>query len=79
MTDAAKRFEKVHKATAMIWKMLQVSKKNFSTLKGHWLLPDVYRGKTYVDGVLKRESKKTEKVGRLNSFYTPIYMTPSLT
>jgi putative transposase len=56
-TDAAKRFKKVQNATAMIWKLLQVAEKSFRTLKGYWLLSDVYKGKTFVDGVEKQESK----------------------
>ena len=56
-TDAAKRFKKVESATAMIWKLLQVAEKNFRTFKGYWLLSDVYRGQTFVDGVMKHESK----------------------
>jgi transposase-like protein len=55
-TDAAKRFKKVQNATAMIWKLLQVAQKNFRTLKGYWLLPDVYKGQEFVDGVIKQES-----------------------
>lgn len=50
-TDAAKRFKKVENATAMIWKLLLVAEKNFRALKGYWLLPDVYSGKRFVDGV----------------------------
>lgn len=61
-TDAAKRFKKVQNAAAMIWKLLRVAEKNFRTLKGHWLLPDVYAGKTFVDGVAKRESKRLERM-----------------
>jgi putative transposase len=61
-TDAAKRFKKVQNATAMIWKLLRVAEKNFRTLKGHWLLPDVYARKTFVDGVVKRESKRLERM-----------------
>ena len=61
-TDAAKRFKKVQNATAMIWKLLGVAEKNFRTLKGHWLLPDVYAGKTFVDGIAKRESKGQERM-----------------
>jgi putative transposase len=61
-TDAAKRFKKVQNATAMIWKLLQVAEKNFRTLKGYWLLPEVYTGKTFVDGVAKRESKRLERM-----------------
>ena len=61
-TDAAKRFKKVQKATAMIWKLLQVAEKSFRTLKGHWLLQDVYEGKEFVDGVMKQKSKVLERM-----------------
>jgi putative transposase len=61
-TDAAKRFKKVQNATAMIWKLLQVAEKNFRSLKGHWLLPDVYNGKVFIDGVEKKESKVLERM-----------------
>lgn len=62
-TDAAKRFKKVQNATAMIWKLLQVAEKSFRTLKGYWLLPDVYAGKIFVDGVMKQhESKVRERM-----------------
>jgi hypothetical protein len=46
----------------MIWKLLRVAEKNFRTLKGHWLLPDVHAEKTFVDGVAKRESKGPERM-----------------
>jgi putative transposase len=61
-TDAAKRFKKVQNATAMIWKLLQVAEKSFRTLKGYWLLPDVYKGKMFVDGVGKQESRVPERM-----------------
>jgi putative transposase len=61
-TDAAKRFKKVQNATAMIWKLLQVAEKNFRTLKGYWLLSDVYAGKEFVDGVAKQQSRVTERM-----------------
>jgi len=61
-TDAAKRFKKVQNATAMIWKLLQVAEKNFRTLKGYWLLSDVYKGKMFVDGVTKHETKVLERM-----------------
>ena len=61
-TDAAKRFKKIQNATAMIWKLLQVAEKNFRTLKGYWLLPDVYTGKKFVDGVMKHETKVLERM-----------------
>jgi len=61
-TDAAKRFKKVQNATAMIWKLLQVAEKSFRTLKGYWLLPNVYAGEKFVDGVMKHESKALERM-----------------
>lgn len=61
-TDAAKRFKKVQNATAMIWKLLQVAEKNFRALKGHWLLSDVYKGKIFVDGVMKHETMVLERI-----------------
>lgn len=61
-TDAARRFKKVQNATAMIWKLLQVAEKNFRTLKGYWLLSDVYSGKRFVDGVMKHESKALQRM-----------------
>jgi len=50
-TDAARRFKKVENATAMIWKLLKVAEKGFRTLKGSVLLPEVYAGNQFVDGV----------------------------
>jgi transposase-like protein len=61
-TDAAKRFKKVQNATTMIWKLLQVAEKNFRTLKGYWLLSDVYTGKRFVDGTIKPETKALERM-----------------
>jgi putative transposase len=61
-TDAAKRFKKIQNATAMIWKLLQVAEKNFRTLKGYWLLSDVHKGKIFVDGVEKQESRVMERM-----------------
>ena len=48
---AAKRFKKVENATALIWKMLQVAESTFRRLKGAELLPAVYAGVQYKDGV----------------------------
>jgi putative transposase len=61
-TGAAKRFKKVQNATSMIWKLLQVAEKNFRSLKGYWLLSDVYIGKKYVDGIMKHETKGLERM-----------------
>ena len=53
-TTAAKRFKKVENATALIWKMFRRG----STNKGAELLPDVYAGAQYVDGVLKMRTQQ---------------------
>src|SRR5215207_997872 len=50
-TTAAKRFKKVENATALIWKILQVAESTFRRLKGAELLPAVYAGAQYIDGV----------------------------
>ncbi len=55
-TTAAKRFEKVEHATALIWKILQVAESTFRQLKGAELLPAVYAGARYVDGVQRTTS-----------------------
>jgi len=56
-TDAAKRFKRVENATAMIWKLLRVAEKRFRTLKGSLLLPAVYRGDQFLDGVKAANNK----------------------
>jgi transposase-like protein len=50
-TTAAKRFKKVENGAAIIWKLLQVAESSFRRLKGAELLPAVYAGTRYVDGV----------------------------
>ena len=50
-TSAAKLFKKVYSATAMIWKVLQVAETRFRRLNAPELLPAVYAGVHYVDGV----------------------------
>jgi putative transposase len=55
-TTAAKRFKKVENATALIWKILQVAESTFRRLKGAELLPSVYAGEHYVDGVKRTMS-----------------------
>jgi transposase-like protein len=50
-TTAAKRFKKVDSATAMIWKLLQVAEQTFRRLNAPELLPAVYAGATYADGI----------------------------
>jgi putative transposase len=55
---AAKRFKKVENATALIWKILQVAESTFRKLKGAELLPAVYAGAQYGDGVPRATSIK---------------------
>src|SRR5712692_1478728 len=43
--------KKVENATALIWKMLQVAESTFRRLKGAAVLPAVYAGAQYVDGM----------------------------
>ncbi|MEW6570009.1 MAG: hypothetical protein AB1390_02365 [Nitrospirota bacterium] len=62
-------------ATAMIWKLLQVVEKSFRSLKGYWLLHDVYKGIKFVDGVIKHEIKAIE-MRPPNAFYTPVDKPP---
>jgi len=50
-TTAAQRFKKVEHATALIWKMSQVAASTFRRLKGAELLPAVYAGTQYVEGI----------------------------
>jgi putative transposase len=50
-TTTAKRFKKVENATALIWKLLQVAESTFRRLKGAALLPAVYAGEQYRDGM----------------------------
>jgi putative transposase len=60
-TTAAKRFKKVENATALIWKILQVAESTFRRLKGAELLPAVYTGAQYVDGV-QRTMRTQQKI-----------------
>jgi putative transposase len=57
-TTAAKRFKKVENATALIWKILQVAESTFRKLKGAELLPAVYAGAQYTDGVQRSPSQQ---------------------
>jgi putative transposase len=50
-TTAAKRFKKVDSATAIIWKVLQMAETTFRRLNAPELLPAVYAGAQYVDGL----------------------------
>ncbi|CAI4032473.1 transposase [Nitrospira tepida] len=50
-TPDGKRFKRVESATALIWKLLQVAESHFRCLNAPELLPAVYAGTGYVDGV----------------------------
>ena len=50
-TDAAKRYKRVDRATAVIWKMLMIAEKRFRRLKALGLMRNVYLGTLYMDGM----------------------------
>ena len=50
-TDAAKRYKRVDRATALIWKMLMVAEKSFRRLKAPELMVEVHQGAQCVDRV----------------------------
>ena len=50
-TDAAKRYKRVDRATAVIWKMLMIAEKRFRRLKAPRLMMDLHEGAQYVDGM----------------------------
>jgi putative transposase len=59
-TGAAKRFKKVESATAIIWKLLQVAEQTFRRLNAPELLPAVYAGAKYIDGIKQSVSHHQE-------------------
>jgi putative transposase len=59
-TGAAKRFKKVDSATAIIWKLLQVAERTFRRLNASELLPAVYAGAKYIDGIKQSVSNHQE-------------------
>ncbi len=50
-TDAARRYKRVDRAIAVIWKMLMVAEKRFRRLQAPELMKDVYLGAKYMDGI----------------------------
>jgi transposase-like protein len=50
-TNASKRYKKIENATAMIWKLMQVAEKSFNRLNAWELMPAVYEGKKFQDGM----------------------------
>lgn len=53
-TTAGKRYKRVESGTALIWKLLQVAERTFRRLNAPELLPAVYAGVQYVDGVQRK-------------------------
>ena len=60
-TTAAKRYQKVENATAVIWRLLMVAEKHFRVLTAPELFAEVARGVTYVDGVRVEQNKPSEQ------------------
>ena len=50
-TDATRRYKRVDRAIAVIWKMMMVAEKRFRRLHAPAVMEDVYLGATYVDGI----------------------------
>jgi len=50
-TDAARRFKRVDRATAVIWKMPMIAEQRFCCLDAAELLKQVYPGVRYQDGI----------------------------
>jgi putative transposase len=61
-TTAAKRFKKVDSATSLIWKVLQVAESTLRWLNAPELLPAVYAGVQYVDGIKKSTPATSQEV-----------------
>lgn len=59
-TTAGKRYKRVESGTALIWKLLQVAEGTFRRLNAPELLPAVYAGMRYVDGVQQRTTARKE-------------------
>ena len=59
-TTAAQCFKRVENATAVIWKIFQVAESPFRRLRGAELLPAVYAGAQYIDGVRQRTSTRPQ-------------------
>ena len=50
-TDAAKRYKRVDRAIAVIWKMLMIVEQRFRRLNAPELMKAVYIGEKYEDGI----------------------------
>lgn len=59
-TTAGKRYKRVESATVLIWNILQVAEQTFRRLNASELLPAVYAGRQYVDGLSKNRVTQQE-------------------
>jgi transposase-like protein len=59
-TTAGNRSKRVESATALIWKVLQVAEQTFRRLNAPELLPAVYTGTPYVDGIRQHHVAQQE-------------------
>lgn len=59
-TNAAKRYKKSERASAVIWKTLLLAQTRFRKLDAPHLLEGLYRGDVYKDGVLLKEGRKRD-------------------
>lgn len=59
-TSAAKRFKRVERATALIWKLLTVAEKRFRKLDAPHQLKDVFEGRTFEDGTPVSTNQRKE-------------------
>ena len=57
-TDAAKRYKRVDRAIAVIWKMLMVVEQRFRRLNAPELMKSVYIGEKYEDGVAMQNTEE---------------------
>ena len=57
-TDAARRYKRVDRAIAVVWKMLMVAGKRFRRLQAPELMADVYLGAQYVMGSPSRHRSR---------------------
>ena len=61
-TDAAKRYKRVDRATAVLWKMLLIAQRRFRRLDAPHLLRELHEGARFVNG--ERVAEKTGQEGK---------------
>ena len=61
-TDATKRFKRMDRAIAVIWKMLMAAESMFRRLKASELMKDVYQGTVYEDGIVIEQTPENVAV-----------------